>query len=217
MGALLSMIRGDRSLPETYWLWFAIASGLVYWLGWALLTYVGGLPNLSVSTAWTAIIVVAPAQCFAIFVMGYAGIQSAMRRQPRDVWAIIAIIVAFAGMLRTGFEYYARYVPIVAPQSVEEQQAEFLRKFSAELPVSTELTTLVRYTFDGTTLVYHFAPIVDENIGLNVEKFKRTGGFEVACENLKGMYVVNVIESLRLVLQVNGAFHAIEISDAVCP
>lgn len=226
MKALIRTIRGDRSLGQTYWMWFALPNVVVYLAdrmaaGW----FESG--RVASGTVVFTLVMIVLAQLVVVYVMGFGVIRAAINRKPSvGFLGGLAILIVVGAMLRTPATYYDLFRPWYAPVastsqdvalSAEDHQTilQFLR---GDLPREVDaITTLEQMDIVGTTLVYRY--LVDDmgELKPNIENLKalRRGQF---CDLLDSTREPDVIESLRFEYTLrSGGQKSISVAASDCP
>lgn len=174
MRSLLSVVRGERSLPFTYWVCYVGGSLaiLAVFYGWVVST-ASFIHYPSVHQIGLYLLIAGI--FFVTYIVGAGVAQSALNRQPRDAWTWIAIAVVVLVMFRVPMEYMG-----VWPTSVQEREREVTLQFdliNTGLPKRIdELTVLNRVSYARKRVTYHYsidanAPVIDlkkiKGLGLN--------------------------------------------------
>jgi hypothetical protein len=225
MGAILKTIRGERSLPVTYWLWFVIPAAAINITDIIFTDFLDRNPSYPVSESgvfWALIIGLLGLQIFVTYFIGYGVIQSAMKRVPKGIWGVLAIIIAVLGMVRLPFLYYEQLSPIWEPpdlstaENVAVFQEQILREARLSLPQKVDdVTTLTAFTFEGTTLVYHYEVEAEPGTELNLEAFK-TQRLVGLCEVLMNVKTPGVVEATKYEYTIGSTVSSMYVDDTDC-
>lgn len=212
MSELLKVIRGQRSLPFTYWICYVGGTVLAFVAFYAWLASAGHFVTIPTIYGFGFYIIIGWI-LFLTFFIGAGVARSALNRRPRGVWAWLAIAVVALGMIQVPMALLGW--PIADAGTEQELRTHF-GLINVSLPKRIDnVTTLQRISYQDKIVHYNY--VVDDSLTSTIDLQPiKVLAITSVCNSWKRYFDSEELLSVEYQYLHQGSVHAFSVKPSDC-
>lgn len=212
MSELLKVIRGQRSLPFTYWICYVGGTVIAFVAFYAWLASAGHFVAIPTIYGFGFYIIIGWI-LFLTFFIGAGVARSALNRRPRGVWAWLAIAVVALGMIQVPMALLGWPIADAGP---EQELRTHFGLINVSLPKRIDnVTTLQRISYQDKIVHYNY--VVDDSLTSTIDlQLIKVLAITSVCNSWKRYFDSEELLSVEYQYLHQGSVHAFSVKPSDC-